>query len=429
MLPDVLTNAGGVTVSYFEWVQDLGRLFWDRDEIRAKLAEKLDDAFDRVWELAEEREITLRSAALVAGIREVAGALDGAGDLPVRPRARRDGRRDPQTLDASATRAGGRGAARPARRARGATSATTAASSAWSTRKTLVREVVAAGRDPRDDAARRDRRAAALHARLRAAARRGVPLPRGARPRARAGARGRAARRRALAQRAAAAPGRGRAAARAGRRSSSRCRRPAARRPLRARAARRPRARRRGGCRARSPRARRARSGRAPPDDRRAGDDHRRPLRLEAGHRAPLRERERGEALELRLDRVARDPVAVDALRVVLRAELERGERRDRAGDADARSRLERRAAARARVARPQRRARRGRRVGVRGTARSAARSRRRGSCADAPSPTISSVEPPPMSSDERSGRELALAGDAAQRQLAPPPRPRAAGW
>ena len=49
VLPDVLTNAGGVTVSYFEWVQDLGRLFWDRREIRAKLADQLGDAFERVW--------------------------------------------------------------------------------------------------------------------------------------------------------------------------------------------------------------------------------------------------------------------------------------------------------------------------------------------------------------------------------------------
>ena len=56
ILPDILTNAGGVTVSYFEWVQDLGRLFWGRDEIRAKLAEKMADAFDRVWELSQERE-------------------------------------------------------------------------------------------------------------------------------------------------------------------------------------------------------------------------------------------------------------------------------------------------------------------------------------------------------------------------------------
>jgi glutamate dehydrogenase (NAD(P)+) len=82
VLPDILTNAGGVTVSYFEWVQDLGRLFWDRHEIRARLAEKLDDAFDRVWVLSEELDETLRVAALVSGIREVAAALEARGNFP-----------------------------------------------------------------------------------------------------------------------------------------------------------------------------------------------------------------------------------------------------------------------------------------------------------------------------------------------------------
>jgi glutamate dehydrogenase (NAD(P)+) len=82
VLPDILTNAGGVTVSYFEWVQDLGRLFWTRDEIRARLADKLADAFDRVWELAEARNHTLRGAALIGGIREVAGALEARGIYP-----------------------------------------------------------------------------------------------------------------------------------------------------------------------------------------------------------------------------------------------------------------------------------------------------------------------------------------------------------
>ena len=82
VLPDILTNAGGVTVSYFEWVQDLGRLFWGRDEIREKLAEKLSDAFDRVWDLSDQEEISLRTSALVAGIREVAGALEARGLYP-----------------------------------------------------------------------------------------------------------------------------------------------------------------------------------------------------------------------------------------------------------------------------------------------------------------------------------------------------------
>ena len=82
VVPDILTNAGGVTVSYFEWVQDLGRLFWDRDEIRRKLADKMSDAFDRVYAVADEKGITLRQAAMVAAIREVAGALEARGIYP-----------------------------------------------------------------------------------------------------------------------------------------------------------------------------------------------------------------------------------------------------------------------------------------------------------------------------------------------------------
>jgi glutamate dehydrogenase (NAD(P)+) len=82
LLPDVLTNAGGVTVSYFEWVQDLGRLFWDRDEIRRRLADKLGDAFDRVWDLGSGKGIPLRDAALVVAINEVGAALEARGLFP-----------------------------------------------------------------------------------------------------------------------------------------------------------------------------------------------------------------------------------------------------------------------------------------------------------------------------------------------------------
>jgi glutamate dehydrogenase (NAD(P)+) len=82
VVPDILANAGGVTVSYFEWVQDLGRLFWDRDEIRRKLADKMSDAFDRVYALADEKGITLRQAAMAVAIREVAGALEARGLYP-----------------------------------------------------------------------------------------------------------------------------------------------------------------------------------------------------------------------------------------------------------------------------------------------------------------------------------------------------------
>jgi glutamate dehydrogenase (NAD(P)+) len=82
VVPDILANAGGVTVSYFEWVQDLGRLFWDRDEIRRKLSDKMTDAFDRVYSVADEKGVTLRQAAMVAAIQEVAGALEARGIYP-----------------------------------------------------------------------------------------------------------------------------------------------------------------------------------------------------------------------------------------------------------------------------------------------------------------------------------------------------------
>ena len=82
VVPDILANAGGVTVSYFEWVQDLGRLFWDREEIRRKLSDKMSDAFDRVYALADEKRITLRQAAMAAAIREVSGALEARGIYP-----------------------------------------------------------------------------------------------------------------------------------------------------------------------------------------------------------------------------------------------------------------------------------------------------------------------------------------------------------
>ena len=80
ILPDVLTNAGGVTVSYFEWVQDLGRLFWDRDEIRTRLDEKLGGAFERVWD-ARRRSARSRCA----------GARSSRGSARWRRHSRRGG--------------------------------------------------------------------------------------------------------------------------------------------------------------------------------------------------------------------------------------------------------------------------------------------------------------------------------------------------
>jgi glutamate dehydrogenase (NAD(P)+) len=82
VLPDILTNAGGVAVSYFEWVQDLQRFFWDREEIRSRLHDLMSDALSRVWTRAEAEGLSFRSAALVTSIREVAEALEARGIYP-----------------------------------------------------------------------------------------------------------------------------------------------------------------------------------------------------------------------------------------------------------------------------------------------------------------------------------------------------------
>ena len=145
VLPDILTNAGGVTVSYFEWVQDLGRLFWTRDEIRARLADKLGDAFDRVWNLADSSEMTLRSAALVAGIQEARRRSTRAGST--HDRVRDAMIPDPHALESSASaQEAGELFARPEVRA--VLVCDGGRLMGVVTRKTLVREVVARGRHP-----------------------------------------------------------------------------------------------------------------------------------------------------------------------------------------------------------------------------------------------------------------------------------------
>ena len=82
VLPDVLANAGGVVVSYFEWVQGLQEYFWKEDEVNAKLKEIVDKAFDETWRVHESRDVSMRMAAYGLAVQRVAEATTTRGLYP-----------------------------------------------------------------------------------------------------------------------------------------------------------------------------------------------------------------------------------------------------------------------------------------------------------------------------------------------------------
>ena len=82
VVPDILANAGGVTVSYFEWVQDVQKYFWTENEVVARLREIMVRAFDEVSSIARAENVNLRNAALMKGIRRVAEAKLVRGIFP-----------------------------------------------------------------------------------------------------------------------------------------------------------------------------------------------------------------------------------------------------------------------------------------------------------------------------------------------------------
>ena len=82
VVPDVLANAGGVTVSYFEWVQDIQAYFWTEDEVNMRMRDIMERAYGEVRALSEEKNVRLRLAALAIGIGRVADAHRVRGLFP-----------------------------------------------------------------------------------------------------------------------------------------------------------------------------------------------------------------------------------------------------------------------------------------------------------------------------------------------------------
>jgi glutamate dehydrogenase (NAD(P)+) len=82
VVPDILANAGGVAVSYFEWVQDIQAYFWTEDEVNARLRRVMEDAYVHVLDLAEDRKVTMRRAATILGVSRVAEAHTTRGLFP-----------------------------------------------------------------------------------------------------------------------------------------------------------------------------------------------------------------------------------------------------------------------------------------------------------------------------------------------------------
>jgi glutamate dehydrogenase (NAD(P)+) len=82
VVPDILANAGGVIVSYFEWIQGLQNFFWDIDEVFSQLKKIITRSFDEVYQISREEKVSMRMAAMIKGIRKLSQAMLARGLYP-----------------------------------------------------------------------------------------------------------------------------------------------------------------------------------------------------------------------------------------------------------------------------------------------------------------------------------------------------------
>ena len=82
VLPDVIANAGGVTVSYFEWVQDFSSFFWDEEEINARLVKIMKHAFASVWAVSQDQKVSLRTATFIVACKRILHTRELRGLYP-----------------------------------------------------------------------------------------------------------------------------------------------------------------------------------------------------------------------------------------------------------------------------------------------------------------------------------------------------------
>ena len=82
VIPDILANAGGVCVSYFEYVQDIRAYFWDLERINKELKRIIIEAFEDVYEIYKKKAIPLRTAAYIIAVSRIAKAIELRGIFP-----------------------------------------------------------------------------------------------------------------------------------------------------------------------------------------------------------------------------------------------------------------------------------------------------------------------------------------------------------